>query len=507
MTGLIDDYLKTYVAKVWVEINDQDFQVGTGMLLSKRWVISAKHVIEIEDKIEEDKIRVGFPEAKNKGFSGFKNPMLVHKVYSFENSDVVFIELDADLPVSSFLLQLGRKFSDSFQGEQWKGCGYPKYSKEFSETCEDIAGEFHLTPQNNPKVQVESSYFVNDPEELKGASGSVVVRNGMIYGVIEKITPEIKNKFYIDSLPYLFKCSDEFNSFFQDNLSLSESRAVLVKVCKTSLESKLCETESFIESLKGYLKCGSFFSVDFFGWLLDSFTPLDILDQLIQFLEEHRGLFDDKSASKWNEWVDAAEYLGKWVLLFSVKPEFNLKSDNLWHDLDLEEPLFGEVVVSRQLIKCPGFIIENGFLGFDHPSISSDIYDANAIKVSIKSFLTYLFVDLRPTATLESANSLDVSDLIRRIKLSVEGKVRRAIKEKVIEAQKFVYYFVDETSIDLVNLEPINTMVSDLRGKLQFVTVPENAGTHDASEEGDGSLLTALSDIMNMKNFDVIEGS
>lgn len=469
-----DDYLKEYATKVIVPTKNGEFSVGSGLPISARFVLTAKHVLNEWNEagaIEVAFVGLGRKDAQYKRYFAVKEPWI------FDGSDIAFLELEEHLDLLRGIAKLAHDFSQ-IDGQRWDAAGFPEYSRDLDKMARDLWGDFGLKSVAEATLQVSSEPILNDIKKWKGASGAAVVNNGAIYGVLENCEECSDNLFGVSSLPWLFNNSVEFQSFYGSRLLKDVQSEEIKNLFVKNIERILQGNREFQSRL-----------LEFSGWD-DGRSCRKIAERLYSDWDTKNALFSlkrflDKEKSRlkkqqFKNFVNIAAAIGKWYLLLSVNEDWVDSSgfrysDNPLQQLTLEHDEYVEVVLSHSLKVCPEYRrTDDGILrpGTEGSYDCFAVYEACHNDATEESFLQDMYIDLR-RVDRENIKGLSSEELSKRITDDIEYEYQLKNHEESAEVlPKLIYYMVSKPVYELIEQGLLLKKLRDkLQGRLQFICV------------------------------------
>ena len=282
--------------------------VGTGYPVGNDLILTARHVLEPENRDPEKPILVRWEHPKECDWMKLSEESIEWRSPDTLDAALIRCTRPANVYSQSGLLSNDMPMQDT----RWSSQGFPKASELNSvRPSRSFGGKVHSMAHRAFKFEIEEDSPPQKIEDWKGVSGMPVVVNGMICGVVNTAQPNYADNKRLEATPTWRLLEDPE---FRNKIGYDEQRERVEKV-KGKLVELLARSALAMETLVKQLGCAP--SVTGFGsqkladYLADSLFGQDIhlvIENLARTHQELRKI-DGEDSAKAAESVSQAAQL------------------------------------------------------------------------------------------------------------------------------------------------------------------------------------------------------
>ena len=484
--------------------------VGTGLAISKSLVITAKHVLCLEERDPAEPITVEFSELlKPDSTPVLSEPIDANIFYQdFDDLDVVVLELAEPLETAPSQNILASIFPVDKQ--PWSVKGFPRASRDFRQAI-SFSGEFELQNEHNKTLTLNNvTATLKEQEDWKGVSGAPVLSEGKVIAVITTTSDKVNNTFTATSIPWLLKNNNSFKEkYYKEIGPNAEDGEQVRRIIEKNIDYCLKSSEPLKALIHTVLAAKA---TAHGGNLVTTVMSLEenawkLVRTMHNKLEAELPT-DPQTDKDLQSKVSAAITLAGWLLILSV--EKNLLLDcgmfhgcaegGLGKEISLSDTNYGEVLVSRWSLSPVGFELDNYNRLFPTKRVTEElVFDHGGAD---EQLLRALYKDIRkldPKKVQIADITFPKKQLIEDIRKKVFADTAHDdFLEEHQQPPAFKYYLLSEDRYKLITSASwYEALEKAVAGRLVFICCKNS--TEDAGNTEQGEKLAALELLMMLR--------
>lgn len=499
--------ISQFVAKIRSPKANGKKAVGTGLAISKSLVITAKHVLCLEERDDAQPITVEFSGLLKPD----STPVLCKAINAnifhqdFGDLDVVVLELAEPLEGAPSQNPLASIFPADKQ--PWSVKGFPRVGKGFGEAI-PFSGTFELQNEHNKTLVLNNvTATLRDQEDWKGVSGAPVLSEGKVIAVIVTTSEKVDNTFTATSIPWLLKNNEAFKEKYYKKIGLNAEDGEQVKrIIKKNIEYCLESSEPVRTMIQTVLAV----KAKAHGDNLVT-TILSLEENAWKLIRTMRNKLEAELPAEpqtdkaWQAQVNAAIALGGWLLILSV--EKNLLLDcgmfhgcvegGLGKEISLSDIHYGEVLVSRWSLSPVGFALDKYNKLCPIKQVTEElVFDHGGAD---EQLLRSLYKDIRKVKLQTKDITFPEQQLIEDIRNKVFADTAHDdFLEEHQQPPAFKYYLLNEDRYKLITgASWYGALEKALAGRLLFICCQNS--TEGAPNAAQREKLNALENLMMLR--------
>lgn len=248
----------TLIAKILAPRTNGKNAIGTAYPISKDWVLTARHVVDFENRDASQPISIIWPDLPD---PENKKPYAVtatqDSIEFFDGYDIALIRCMAPPKAHSSPLILSDRHP--IARESWISMGYAQVGKDGDNRDKVSAmGDIFPPDTSKPVLDLESKGDAKQKEGWKGISGAPVFRGHTLIGVLTHAPEDINERLRAVSIAYLLEKDEKFreltgvgqrsNNFNSAIKILQENSAA-----KTALHKMILQADNVADSPKNII--------------------------------------------------------------------------------------------------------------------------------------------------------------------------------------------------------------------------------------------------------------
>lgn len=194
------------IAKILPTKKNGKRSIGTGYLIAKDLIVTARHVVVFAERDNDIQITIECPDLKDTHGDPFTSKVTEIVFGEGDDYDIAILKCNPVPQIDISLVQLAQHFPVAH--EQWSGFGYPQIGKNEETGARkkvSVLGKFHPPDKANHEINLTSESDALEKEGWCGLSGAPVFHGDTLYAVISA-TPRSRDECFTAVLiPWLLK--------------------------------------------------------------------------------------------------------------------------------------------------------------------------------------------------------------------------------------------------------------------------------------------------------------
>ncbi len=489
------------IAIVTIRKSNRENLWCTGFPISRTLILTVRHIFSLTQQNEIDSLEVEFQRVGDG--DGFPVRSAARIVFDGgDDFDLAVLRIETPLPSDMTLLELSTQYPTDKQ--RWFGCGFAQMLDDNLMNPISLTGDFHHADVSEIYIALSVEMDRFNKDYWKGLSGTAVISDGMIYGVI------VKHDYSSDSLlaisiPSVIRNNRDFRRFCKIELGGREGvgyEKFVIRNISETFEGNNYFPEKFKYALK-LPETASAYDIAFS--LLNKLRSIDSLRVICNILIEQRDIINNES--QWQELVCIGEKIACWLLLGSVNYEWLFDNNldggkysekGISMTFELQDARYAEVILSRLEMKKPCFYLDlNGVVQSENNQLDAFVFDSVNHHAVGDSVLRAIYCDLM---RVSPGVKLPVSELVESIKNAVLATKNDFESRRSKGYASFVYYFISQENLKLVeNLPWYEELCESLKGYFKIISY-RLSDESNACKVDQRELFEMLGTIIALKN-------